>query len=515
MQDKTEKILQRFEKAKERRQAWESLWQECYEYTLPQKTSSFDDSFYPTSNKNDNLFDGTAPDCVDQLASSLLARLTPPWESWFGFSAGSDLSEEEKNNAGEMLDNVTKTVSSHFFNSNFSVEIHQCYLDLVTAGTACLLFEEAPIGEKTAFKFSAIPLCELVLEEGITGRIDTVFRKYQSNLASLKARFQTAEIPQETLERLKKSPEEKVNVIETVIPKQEAGGISGYEYLAFLEEKAQSEQQRTILRQGIFSYSPFIVFRWSKVAGDVYGRSPVMKTLPDIKTANKVVELVLKNATIAVTGIWQADDDGVLNPANVKLVPGTIIPKAVGSKGLSPLEAPGKFDVSQLVLDDLRARIKHALLADKLGQISQTNMTATEVLERSAEMARILGATYGRLQSELLTPLVIRASSILKRRGEIADFNIDGRIVELEYRSPLAKLKGKQEAADILNWVQSILALGINASNMINIKKLARILSKTMRVPKGLLLSDEEILQNQALIDQHLGTKGGQNEVSS
>ena len=78
-----------------------------------------------------------------------------------------------------------------------------------------------------------------------------------------------------------------------------------------------------------------------------------MTALPDIKTANKVVELILKNASIAVTGIWLADDDGVLNPANVKLVPGSIIPKAVGSAGLTPLQAPGRFDVSQLVLDDL------------------------------------------------------------------------------------------------------------------------------------------------------------------
>ena len=81
-----------------------------------------------------------------------------------------------------------------------------------------------------------------------------------------------------------------------------------------------------------------------------------MKALPDIKTANKVVELVLKNASIAVTGIWQADDDGVLNPATVELVPGTIIPKAGGSSGLTPLETPGRFDVSEIVLESLLGR---------------------------------------------------------------------------------------------------------------------------------------------------------------
>ena len=57
----------------------------------------------------------------------------------------------------------------------------------------------------------------------------------------------------------------------------------------------------------------------------MYGRGPVMKALPDIRTANTVVEMVLKNASIAATGIWQAEDDGVLNPATVRLVPGAII----------------------------------------------------------------------------------------------------------------------------------------------------------------------------------------------
>src|SRR6185503_12624376 len=143
------------------------------------------------------------------------------------------------------------------------------------------------------------------------------------------------------------------------------------------------------LAEGSFEQPPFVTFRWIKGAGELYGRSPVMTALPDIKTANKVVELILKNASIAVTGIWLADDDGVLNPANIKLVPGSIIPKAVGSAGLTPLQAPGRFDVSQLVLDDLRARIRHALMADALGQIDAPKMTATEVLERSAEMSRI------------------------------------------------------------------------------------------------------------------------------
>ncbi len=172
-----------------------------------------------------------------------------------------------------------------------------------------------------------------------------------------------------------------------------------------------------------------------------------MKALPDIKTANKVVELILKNASIAVTGIWQADDDGVLNPANIELKPGAIIPKAMGSAGLTPLEMPGRFDISQLVLQDLRARIRSAMLADKLAPIATPRMTATEVLERSADMALLIGATYGRLQTELMAPLIKRAFAILRRRGEVPDVNLDGRFVQIDYRAPLALAQGPAQHA--------------------------------------------------------------------
>jgi hypothetical protein len=213
-----------------------------------------------------------------------------------------------------------------------------------------------------------------------------------------------------------------------------------------------------------------------------------MKALPDIKTANKVVELVLKNATIAVTGIWQADDDGVLNPANIKLVPGTIIPKAVGSAGLKPLDAPGRFDISQLVLDDLRGRIRHALLADKLGQPDAPRMTATEVLERSAEMARLLGATYGRLQCELLTPLILRAVAILRRRGEIPDLLVDGHAVDLQYKSPLAQNQAQRDAMNTLTWLSSLAQLGPTGAQVVDAAAAARWLGRVFNVPAELMV---------------------------
>ena len=242
-----------------------------------------------------------------------------------------------------------------------------------------------------------------------------------------------------------------------------------------------------MLAEGRFAVSPFICFRWLKAPGEVYGRSPVMKALPDIKTADKVVELILKNASIAATGIWQADDDGVLDPSTVELVPGAVMPKAVGSAGLTPLAVPGRFDVSQLVLEDLRKRIRHALLADRLAEPASPAMTATEVLERAAETARLLGATYGRLEAELLTPLIERALSILARRGEVPAFALDGRQAGLRLRSPLAQAAGRREAGAVLTWLGAVAGLGPEALAAVDTARAARWLGARLGVPPALL----------------------------
>jgi hypothetical protein len=476
-----ESIIHRYKKVLEKRQVWESHWRECYDYALPRRDGAIV-AGRAGEKKTDKLFDGTAPDAVEQLAASLLSELTPPWARWFGLIAGSELTDQESDSLGPELERISATLQSNFDRSNFAVEMHQCYLDLVTAGTASLLLEEAPITESSAFRFTAIPLSQLVLEESVDGRLDTTFRRSEMTRMHLLTRFPGAQIPEESANKDEGKNEKLFAVIEAVIPDG-----TGYAYRAVIDHEGGNGESRSFLSEGHFEHSPFINFRWLKAPGEIYGRSPVMKALPDIKTANKVVELILKNASIAVTGIWQADDDGVLNPANIKLVPGTIIPKAVGSQGLKPLETPGRFDISELVLEKLRASIRRAMLADKLGQVDAPAMTATEVLERSAEMARLLGATYGRLQSELLSPLVARSMAILIRRAEIEDIQIDGATVDLEYRSPLARQQTRKEANGVLKWFESLASLGPEAMATIDQAAAARWLGKVYAVPPNLI----------------------------
>ncbi|WP_424811456.1 portal protein [Roseococcus sp. YIM B11640] len=460
-------ILARHDGALARRRPHEAGWADAYSHVLPSPGEAA------------SLFDATAADAAEQLAASLLAELTPPWSRWFGLAparAAADASPEQ----AAALEDVAGILQSHLDRSNFAVEMHQAFLDLVITGTGVMLVEEAPPGETSALRFSGVPVRTAILEEGASGRLDTVFREMRLTVAELLRRFPFAELPRE-IEREAAQTEgnpPRHRVIEAVWP--DAGG---HRYAAVLDLP-----EPALLAQGRFADAPFIAFRWLKAPGEIYGRGPVIKALPDIRTANRVVELVLKNASIAATGIWQAEDDGVLNPATVQLTPGAIIPKAPGSAGLTPLAAPGSFDVSQLVLNDLRARIRGALLADRLATPRDARMTATEVLERSAETARLLGATYGRLQSELLTPLVSRCLGILARRGEIPPVLLDHGAVALRYESPLARVQGRADAANTLLFLDAVARMGAAAQEVVDVPASARWLARTLGAPAEILV---------------------------
>ena len=87
----------------------------------------------------------------------------------------------------------------------------------------------------------------------------------------------------------------------------------------------------------------------------------------------------------------------------------------------------------------MRDRIRHTLLADRLGLLSEKEMTATEIIARNADMMRILGATYGRLLHEFIRPLCDRGLQILARRGLIDRIRLNGD-AELKYIAPIAQM---------------------------------------------------------------------------
>jgi len=189
---------------------------------------------------------------------------------------------------------------------------------------------------------------------------------------------------------------------------------------------------------------PFADFSYMRVANELIGRGPVMLALPDIKTLNLVKRFVLENAELAIAGVWQAADDGVLNPDTVTIEPYTIIPKARNSDGLERLNAAGDFNVADLVVSDLQAAIHQIMLGDDLGPPEGTPMSATEVLQRTSNTARRRAGPYTRLLVDL-GHVFRRVAHILKEQGRIRLPAIDGKQIVLRPLSPLTRAQAQDE----------------------------------------------------------------------
>ncbi len=396
-------LQQMYRRALDLRAPWINRWDCAMRYTMP---TADDDAAM--------MFDATAADAADNLAASIYSLLTPPESLWISLVPESAASPDATA--------ATMALRANLNDSNFYTTIHQCYMDLIILGTACLFMAENPIGSASAFSFTAIPMRDIAVLNG------AVFHMATMPAREVMEKYPSWTPPSNLRDAIKNDPETPLRLVQSLV---------GTEFTAWLDVGGDIENN--IVSTGKFETNPYIIFRWAVASGEQYGRGPVLRALPDIKTANKVVELVLKNATIAVSGIWQADDDGVINLSNINLTPGAIIPKAVGSSGLTPLASGANFDVSQIVLKDLRERIRHALLADRLGLLSEKEMTATEIMARNADMMRILGATYGRLLHEFIRPLVERGLQILARRGVIDKISLHSD-AELKYIAPIAQM---------------------------------------------------------------------------
>jgi hypothetical protein len=202
---------------------------------------------------------------------------------------------------------------------------------------------------------------------------------------------------------------------------------------------------------------PWITTRWSKSGFEVWGRGPLLQAMPAIKTLNLTVQLILENAEMAIAGSYVYDDDGVFNPDNITIQPGTFIPRSPGSN-IDSLQSPSRFDVAQLVIEDMRRNVRKALFIDELDTRpnAKTPLSATEVSERLADVARDMGAVAGRMQKEFLQPLVQRIIAIYTDQGLIDIPKVDGRELRIVPVSPLLRAQDQQDVSDFVRFQQTV-----------------------------------------------------------
>ena len=488
-----QQIEKKIKKLKTERSTWENHWQEVADYVLPRK-NTITTTRTEGEKRTWQLLDNTGMNSNELLAGSLHGMLTNPDLPWFEYTTG-DLALDADDEVKAWLQQAARVTHNVLNNSNFQTEVHELYLDLPSIGTACMFIEE---DEKFVVRFSTKFIVDYYIEENHLGVVDEVYREWKWNAAKIIAEFGMDNMPKKVLDAYKTGSDDKFCIYHAVYPKYlvepKTKNLMDYISQYFLEDGEKGLE----LSVGTYKEFPYVIPRWSKAAGEKYGRSPAMTALPELKVLNKMNETMLIGAQKLVDPPMQLPDDGYVLPLITK--PGGINYYRAGTTDTAKtLFTDTRVDFGYQAMEDRRKRVKDAFYVDQLKlQQGGPTMTATEVLQRTEESMRLLGPMLGRMQSEFLRPLIDRVFRIIYDRGliPVPPQSIQGRKIDVRYSSLIAKSQRVNEAQSILRVIQSaapFLQIDPQVAQNFNGDNVVRLLAGVYGAPAEMLNTTKQV----------------------
>lgn len=503
-------VLVRKEAAWKKKDQWRSLLSDAYELALPNR-NLYDLPKTEGQHKMDKVFDSTLMTSTARFANRIQSELFPPFTKWANLVPGPAVPPNQQTEATRTLEYIRDVMFGAIQASDFDTAINEFLLDLAV-GTGVMLIQEGD--DFAPVRYVCVPFYEVALQQGAYGQINGVFRKYEIEARAIDETWPDAKFPDgwETYISDESTAEAKISLDEVTYYDHKE---DTWYYDVLMHWKADKKEPAARIVERDLKENPWVVTRWIKAANEINGRGPVIYALPDAKTLNKAKELVLKNASFAMAGVWTAVDDGVLNPYTVQLRPGSIIPVqrnagAAFGPSLQPLNAPGNFDVSQLVMDELKMSIKTTLFDDKIPDISDSVQSATYIIAKQRELQQDIGSPFGRILSELIRPLLQRTINILINKKilnieGLDKVRVNGSIIDVQVISPLAKSQDLADVQSTVNWMQIVQGLGQEAFLLgAKVEDIPEYLSQKMGVDSDLVRSPAEREQLQQMVVQSL-----------
>lgn len=433
-------IKERASSAFKREDNWRSLLEDCYDYCLPNRNLFGDEQ--DGQKKMDKVFDSTAVEAIQDGAGKIQDNIAPIWMKWAVIRPSAEVErmegyEDFEQQIKEEQQKNTDIIFDYINRSNFHSQFFESCVDLLI-GTNTLAIDET-FKPDNPIVFSTIPQKGIAFSEGSDGVIHTHFRRHKLRARNIESTYVGFEASQQIREKIDKDPECEVLIHQGIIHDEKTDTYHGVVWV--------DEEDKISWYMDYKDSNPWNTSRYTKVAGEVRGRGPAVQLLADIKTLNKIKEFSLQKAAIDLSGIWMATDDGVTNPYNMTLSPGVVM--TVGSNNsqnpsLMRLDTSTNLNLVLFEVQNLENRIKRAFFGDLRDPDSPVR-SATEIALDSREMLKKMGSAFGRLQTELLIPIINRVAWILQRNGIIKPIKINGKLLTVQFTSPLAVAQDMQE----------------------------------------------------------------------
>lgn len=432
---------------------FEWLWQRVADYSIPRR-ADFTVQRLQGQRRDYNVYDTTAEWAGDQLAAGLHQLLTSMALPWFFLTLDDPRYAGDKD-VQEWLDDCEQRMYAVYNNpdSRFQSNLHELYIDLAHFGTSAMYmdFDRTP-------RYSTRYLGECFIRQNRWGIVDTMYRAFTLNKHNAIDEFGERNLPEKVLKE--KDDDRQLNYVHIVVPVPER---------TIWESRYYWMDEWTCLREGHYDEFPFAVPRWATSSTEHYGRSPAMKVLGDIMMVNDIKRTLIRAAHKAVDPPLLIPDEGYLQPINLNAGASNYYDQTNPGKP-EFLESKAHFPPAEQLLKDTQQSIIRAFYVDMLqlpgglmpgSQNQNTYMTATEALMRRENSMRVIGPVVGRLQHELLNPIVVRTFNMLARNRALAPAPaaIRGKGIRPVYMSPLAIAQQSAQLDNFTRLMQTILPI--------------------------------------------------------
>jgi hypothetical protein len=437
-----DRLFTRWGQLKSERASWFAHWQELTSYILPRNGRYFRQDRDRGYRRHNNIYDSTGTRALRVLGAGMMSGATSPARQWFRLATP----DPELNSYEPVklwLDDVTKRMQRVFQKSNTYNALHQMYEELGTFGTAATIL--LPDYQSVIHHYP-LTCGEYCISTDAKGRVCTLYREFEMTVSQVVKEFglEKCSVSVQNMYRTG-NLDQWVPVIHCIEPradrdmgKRDAKNMPWGSYYFEI-----GGEEGVFLRESGFQYFPALCPRWSVIGGDIYGNSPGMEALGDIKQLQH--EQLRKAQAIDYQTKPPLQVPASMKNRDVETLPGGVSYYDGQSNGIKTA-----FEVNlnlQYLLNDImdcRERVRGSFYADlflMLANTPNTRMTATEVAERHEEKLLMLGPVLERLHNELLSPLVDITFTRMVAAGALppAPQELQGMDLNVEFVSMLAQ----------------------------------------------------------------------------
>lgn len=427
------------------RSSWVNHWREISDYQQPRAGRFFVTDRNRGDKRANNILDNAAVIASRTLAAGMMSGMTSPARPWFKLEI-SDKQLMESDAVKSWLHEAAVVIRAIFSKSNTYRSLHTIYEELGLFGTAATIV--LPNFTNVLHHYP-LTVGEYALATNGEGTVDTLVREMQMTVAQLVGQFGVDNVSNTVRSMYDKHQLDSwVDVLHIIEPRQDRDHTrkdgKSKRFASIYLEPGRENTDRYLKESG-FDKFPGLVPRWVVTGNDVYGTSPGMECLGDVKQLQH--QQLRKGQAIDYKVNPPLQVPTKYKEAGTARLPGGIfyVDNVGGSQGVrSAFDV--NIDLSHLTMDiqDIRGRIRASYYADlfmMLANDTRSGITATEVAERHEEKLLMLGPVLERLQNELLSPLIDTAFEYAMGAGILPDppQELEGMDLGVEFISVLAQ----------------------------------------------------------------------------